>query len=62
VYLYHFMMVTLLVRLFGPATSWSMLAAVLFLYAVLTLGAAALSYYAVEAPVLRWRDKRYPRQ
>lgn len=62
IYLYHFMMVVLLTRMFGPATSWSMLVMVLGLYAALTLVFAAISYYAVEVPVLRWRDTRYPRQ
>lgn len=62
IYLYHIMVVLMLSRLLGSATTWLMLVVSLTAYLALTIGLAAASYYAVEAPVLRWRDKRYPHQ
>jgi len=56
-YLYNAMMSDWVLHRFGPATSWSMLGQSLLLYFGLTFGASALSYYLVEAPVLRWRDR-----
>jgi peptidoglycan/LPS O-acetylase OafA/YrhL len=61
-YLYHGMMVTMLERWFGAATSWPMLGGVLLLYMVIVFGVATVSYRLVEAPVLRWRDAYFPDQ
>jgi len=59
-YLYHGMIVTMLERWFGSATSWPMLAGLLLLYMVIVFGVAVVSYRLVEAPVLRWRDAYFP--
>jgi peptidoglycan/LPS O-acetylase OafA/YrhL len=59
-YLYHVMMVIFLERSIGSATTWPILGALFGAYIALTFGAAALSYYFVEAPVLRWRNRAYP--
>ncbi len=59
-YLYHVMMAIFLERAFYPATTWPILGALFCGYIALTFGAAALSYYLVEAPVLRWRNRVYP--
>ena len=59
-YLYHVMMAIFLERAFTPATTWPMLGALFCAYTALTFGAATLSYYFVEAPVLRWRNRVYP--
>lgn len=56
-YLYNAMMSDWVLHQFGPATSWPMLGQSLLLYFGLTFGASALSYYLLEAPVLRWRDR-----
>lgn len=61
-YLYHGMLVTLLERWFGVATSWPMLGGVLLLYMGTVFGVATVSYLLVEAPVLRWRDSHFPDQ
>ncbi len=61
-YLYHGMIVTMLERWFGAATSWPMLGGVLLLYMVIVFGVATVSYRLVEAPVLRWRDAYFPDQ
>ena len=59
-YLYHVMMVIFLARAFDAATTWPILGGLFGAYIVLTFGVAALSYYFVEAPVLRWRNRTYP--
>ena len=59
-YLYHGMIVTMLERWFGAATSWPMLLGVVVVYMVLVFGVATLSYRLVEAPMLRWRDAHFP--
>jgi len=59
-YLYHGMIVTVLERWFGAATSWPMLLGVVVVYMVLVFGVATLSYRLVEAPMLRWRDAHFP--
>ena len=56
-YLYNAMMSDWVLQRFGPATSWAMLGQSLLCYFGLTFVASALSYYVVEAPVLRWRDR-----
>lgn len=56
-YLYNAMMNDWVFQRFGPATSWAMLVQSLLCYFGLTFVASALSYYLVEAPVLRWRDR-----
>ena len=61
-YLYHGMIVDLLVRLFGAATSWPMLVGLAIGYAGIAFGVASISYYVVEVPLLRWRDIRFPPQ
>jgi peptidoglycan/LPS O-acetylase OafA/YrhL len=53
-------MVIFLERSIGSATTWPILGALFGAYIALTFGAAALSYYFVEAPVLRWRNRAYP--
>lgn len=58
-YLYHPMMAEFLLRQFGVATSWPMLAGLLVAYVALTFVSAWLSYRLIELPVLRWRDQRY---
>jgi peptidoglycan/LPS O-acetylase OafA/YrhL len=60
IYLYHVMMVIFLERAFNAATTWPILGALFCAYITLTFGAATLSYYFVEAPVLRWRNRVYP--
>jgi peptidoglycan/LPS O-acetylase OafA/YrhL len=42
---------------YGFATSWGMVVTSLAMYFGLTFLAATISYYGVEAPVLRWRDR-----
>ena len=59
-YLYHVMMVIFLARTFNAATTWPILGALFGAYIALTFGVATLSYYFVEAPVLRWRNRAYP--
>lgn len=59
-YLYHVMMAIFLERAFHSATTWPALAGLFGAYIALTFGVAALSYYLVEAPVLRWRNRVYP--
>jgi peptidoglycan/LPS O-acetylase OafA/YrhL len=60
IYLYHVMMVIFLERAFNAATTWPILGALFCVYIALTFGMATLSYYFVEAPVLRWRNRVYP--
>jgi peptidoglycan/LPS O-acetylase OafA/YrhL len=60
VYLYHVMMAIFLERTFTVATSWLTLGVLFGAYIALTFSAATLSYYFVEAPVLRWRNRVYP--
>jgi peptidoglycan/LPS O-acetylase OafA/YrhL len=60
IYLYHVMMVLFLERAFNVATTWPILGALFCAYIALTFGVATLSYYFVEAPVLRWRNRVYP--
>jgi peptidoglycan/LPS O-acetylase OafA/YrhL len=59
-YLYQCMMSNFLFNHYGYATSWGMVATSLGLYVGMTFFASALSYYGVEAPVLRWRDRYFP--
>lgn len=61
-YLYHIMMAHRLERSFGSATDYPMMIALAVAYLVMTFVASWLSYRFVEAPVLRWRDARYPEQ
>ena len=61
-YLYHGMMVTMLERWLGAATSWPMLLGVMLIYMVAVFGVATVSYLLVEAPVLRWRNAHFPDQ
>ena len=56
-YLYNAMMSEWVLLRFGPATSWATLGQSLVLYVGLTFGMSAISYYLVEAPILRWRDR-----
>jgi peptidoglycan/LPS O-acetylase OafA/YrhL len=57
-YLYQCMMSNFVFYHNGYATSWGMAAQSLVWYFGLTFLAATMSYYGVEAPVLRWRDRR----
>jgi peptidoglycan/LPS O-acetylase OafA/YrhL len=59
-YLYQCMMSSFLFNHYGYATSWGMVATSLGLYVGMTFLASAVSYYGVEAPVLRWRDRQFP--
>ena len=61
-YLYHGMMVTMLERWLGAATSWPMLLGVMLMYMLAVFGVATVSYLLVEAPVLRWRNAHFPDQ
>jgi peptidoglycan/LPS O-acetylase OafA/YrhL len=56
-YLYQVMMSNFVFHQYGSATSWAMVITSLAMYFGLTFLAATISYYAVEAPVLRWRDR-----
>jgi peptidoglycan/LPS O-acetylase OafA/YrhL len=56
------MMVTMLERWLGAATSWPMLLGVMLFYMVAVFGVATVSYLLVEAPVLRWRNAHFPDQ
>lgn len=56
-YLYQCMMSNFLFQHYGYATSWSMATQSVVLYFGMTFLAATVSYYAVEAPILRWRDR-----
>jgi peptidoglycan/LPS O-acetylase OafA/YrhL len=56
------MMAHQLERSFGSATDYPMMIALAVAYLVMTFVASWLSYRFVEAPVLRWRDARYPEQ
>ena len=58
-YLYQCMMSDFVFNQYGYATSWGMVATSLALYFGLTFLASAISYYGVEAPVLRWRDRQF---
>jgi peptidoglycan/LPS O-acetylase OafA/YrhL len=44
---------------YGAAMSWEMVGWSLTLYFGLTVLLSALSYYLIEAPVMRWRDVHY---
>lgn len=59
-YLYHIMMVNRLERTFGAAADLQMMMLMALGYLCMTFIVAWLSYRFVEAPVLRWRDTRYP--
>jgi len=56
-YLYQVMMSDFVFHQYGFATSWGMVVTSLAMYFGLTFLAATISYYGVEAPVLRWRDR-----
>jgi peptidoglycan/LPS O-acetylase OafA/YrhL len=61
-YLYNCIIGIFAVGHYGYASSWGMLAHSLTVYFGLTVILSALSYYLVEAPVLRWRDAHFPDQ
>lgn len=61
-YLYNCIIGFFAVGNYGSASSWEMLAYSLTVYFGLTVILSALSYYLVEAPVLRWRDAHFPDQ
>jgi peptidoglycan/LPS O-acetylase OafA/YrhL len=58
-YLYNCVIGIFVLQRYGAAVSWGMLGWSLTVYIGLTVLLSALSYYLVEAPVLRWRDVHY---
>jgi peptidoglycan/LPS O-acetylase OafA/YrhL len=58
-YLYNCLVAIFVFQRYGAAMSWEMVGWSLTLYFGLTVLLSALSYYLIEAPVMRWRDVHY---
>jgi peptidoglycan/LPS O-acetylase OafA/YrhL len=59
-YLYHTMAMHRTHIWFGTSDSWQSMLGLLVFYLTLTFVLAGVSFYAVEMPFLRWRDKHFP--
>ena len=59
-YLYHTMAMHRTHIWFGTSETWQSMIGLLVFYLTLTFVLAGMSFYAVEMPFLRWRDKHFP--